>query len=538
MISKVQAHLNQNPFLFYCISLLVAFGVWISLFWETSLFTSGFRYFINDHLMIAMHHELEQTGIFATMSSWIARDHNIGRFQPFYYIQAIAITQIFGINPIFWFSYACFLAALSSFFLFLFARLYGMSSLVATIFTGIVLIGPQAATWAQPSHPQVIGMTLLSASLLLAALSSKSTQHRTALDVCFFILTLLASLSKESFIIFIPALLAIKIYLYAEYKKVSLYQSIIHNRIVIGLSLLLMGGELTYIVSSIGTTKMGYAGLDEKSFDISKIFTTANTLIKASQPETLIISATFLAGIIIWKREPALISLRSLCLTALISLLIVIPQILLYTKSGIGNIYLIPATVGSALLLGWVLTLLQSHAKFLGYLLSGLALLIVLSSLSSVLKDYRQMATDSQYMNGLLQQTQVCTPDDKPILVVVNPRLRYEAILAVKVALNYIYDRNRLILATYGLEKTDFFSDRHRKDEARWAFLDPQAPLAWYDNVKITSFKEKDKIAAVIVFDRLDKDFLKTSTDWFNPQAYRTANFPVSFAPARLYCKQ
>ncbi len=530
--------ISRESITFYFISFALILALWFLIFWRTGLLTSGFRYLINDHLMITMAHDLGQKGFLSTVRDWIVFDHSIGRFQPFYYIQAITITQLFGINPTFWLSYVCLLAGLSSFFLFSFARLYGMPTLVAVIFVGIIFIGPQATMWALPSNPQVIGMTFLSATLLLAALNAESRKQRIVLDITFILLTALASLSKESFILFIPALLVIKVLLESEHKQITLYQAIMQNKSVIALLLSLMGVELAFILSSVGTDRMGYAGVDQNTFDFEKILSTIGTITKVTHLEVVAILAILLVVTIVWRKESFLNISRKLAPTLVISLLIVIPQILLYTKSGIDGIYLIPATVGVALLTCQILTLLQSQAKFVGYFLSALLFVIVLTGLPAVLSTYSQTAIDSKNMNNLFQQAQACTPNNDPILVAVNPRVRYEATLAVKRALNYVYQRNNLILATYGLEKTDFFSDRLQLVEASMSFLNPQGPLEWYDNRSITHFSEKDRISAVIVFDHLDEDFLKSSDNWFIPSNYKHTDFPISFAPARLYCKR
>jgi hypothetical protein len=519
------------------ILLLICLACFV-VFWQTGLLSSGFRLFINDHLMIKMHHDVVEQGLFAAIKQWVVIDHKISRFQPFYYIQAVTLSKLFGPNAFLWFSYASLLTGLMGCCLFLFARLLDMPILVALFFSGAVLIGPQAATWAQPSHPQVVGMFLLTASLLFAGVSAKPNRYQTVSEITFIVLVFLASLSKESFIIFIPALLSIKVWLHSRFHRVSFYQAIAQNKLVIALLLSLTAIQILYILFVIGTTGMGYAGVDQNTFKFSRLGATLITLIQRSHLEIFVASIIIALILTAWKQQP-LADFKILYPVGLIVLLIVFPQILLYAKSGIGGIYLVPAIIGSALLNAQALTLLKERSKWWGNAMVGVAIVILLAGMPYVWNTYSQMATDSRRINTFLQQVETCTPNNEPILIALNPRVRYEIAFATKNTLDIAFQRNQLILATYGLEKTDFFSNSLRKLENKWSFLDPQQVVAAYDGRTITTYNgDKNEIAAIAIFDNLNRDFLQTSSDWFVRENYRVMKFPNSMVPIRLYCKK
>ncbi len=108
----------------------------------------------------------------------------------------------------------------------------------------------------------------------------------------------------------------------------------------------------------------------------------------------------------------------------------------------------------------------------------------------------------------------------------------------MKATLNSVFQRDNLLIATYGLEKTDFFSDTIGDAEKTLLFLDPSDISEHFGNKTILAFPDKSKIKAVVVFDDLDNDFLKTSSSWFVPENFQRTSFSTTIALARLYCKQ
>ncbi|MBE9070368.1 hypothetical protein IQ260_27370 [Leptolyngbya cf. ectocarpi LEGE 11479] len=529
---------KRNSLLVNILALVTIFSLCFFVFFQTGLLFSGFNLFLNDHLMITMHHEVQQIGLWATVERWLINDYNHGRFQPFYYFQDILLTQIFGVNANLWFAHTCVLASLTTFALFAVARNIGMSLLTACIFPAFVLVGPQAIMWAQPSYPQVIGTFLLAIAMLLAVIPTKVDDPRQNLlfNILFVLFVLLTSLSKESYIIFIPALMAIRIWAYAQTRKTSLYnaaqRTLKTNAILLGIVIV----ELLYISLVIGVDGMGYAGIQEETFQVSKFLRTIHTFLSNSYLQIFGISFLMSLILLVRRRESISAFLNHLLPAVSIAFLIISPQILLYTKSDIRGYYLIPATIGSALLITYCIHLLSSHSKLAAYLLVSLSIVLISTNFSAVWKSYTFTAYDNRNINSLLQQTQNCTTNQDPILVVSNPRVRYEASLATRKILNYVHDRQNLILATYGLEGTDFYSEKYRDAEAIWSFIDPQYVSQQYDGKTISAFQQKQEIMAVIVFDGLDEEFLTTST-WFKEDKFEKSVFPITFAPANLYCK-
>jgi hypothetical protein len=545
-LSIARMRMNQTQIIDFLIIPSLIFITCYLIFLTSGLLSSGLRLFINDHLFVAINHDLKEIGFISTIHKWLLFGRSIGRFTPFIYINLTVLTLFFGINPTLWFSHAFLLTSLMGCFLFLFARFLKMPILIALIFSGLVLIGPQAIVWAQPSNTQLPGMFLLSAALLFAGISAKVEQHKTVFDIIFIFVVLLMSLSKESFIIFIPALVLIKVWSYQQLKQVSLRESIIRNSVVTAALLCIALLEIFYIVFVISVRGMGYAGIDEDTLKPYKILSASSTLLSSTHFEIFVLSLILVLLIVLWKRQSFIDLIKQLAPVFVIFLLTVVPQIILYTKSGFilytksgsNGQYLVPAVVGTALLTSFTLLLLNFRSRFLSMIMVGLTIFVICTESFTVWNVYNQMSRDSKIINNLFQAIHSCTPNNEPILIVGNPRVRVEAYTAMKSTLNYALQRDNLIIATYGLEKTNFFSNTLQQDERAFLFIDPKYIPYLYGNRTILNFQDKSKIKAIVIFDSLEDDFLKTSSDWFKLENFQRSSFPNTIAPATLYCKQ
>jgi hypothetical protein len=537
-LSIARMRMNQTQIIDFLIIPSLIFITCYLIFLTSGLLSSGLRLFINDHLFVAINHDLKEIGFISTIHKWLLFGRSIGRFTPFSYINLTVLTLFFGINPTLLFSHAFLLTSLMGCFLFLFARFLKMPILIALIFSGLVLIGPQAIVWAQPSNTQLTGMFLLSAALLFAGISAKVEHHKAVFDIIFIFVVLLMSLSKESFIIFIPALVLIKVWSYQQLKQVSLRESIVRNSVVTAALLCIAFLEIFYIVFVINVRGMGYAGLDENTLKPYRILSASSTLLSSTHFEIFVLSLILVLLIVLWKRQSFIDLIKQLAPVFVIFLLTVVPQIILYAKSGFDGQYLVPAVVGTALLTSFTLLLLNFRSRFLSMIMVGLTIFIICTESFTVWNVYNQMSRDSKVINNLFQAIHSCTPNNEPILIVGNPRMRFEAYMAMQSTLNYALQRDNLIIATYGLEKTNFFSNTLQQYERALLFLDPKTISDLYGNRTILNFQDKSKIKAIVMFDSLEDDFLKTSSDWFKLENFQRSSFPNTIAPATLYCKQ
>jgi hypothetical protein len=288
----------------------------------------------------------------------------------------------------------------------------------------------------------------------------------------------------------------------------------------------------------LGTRGTGYAGVDKNSLQISAIISTINVLLRDS---FFLITFIFIILLLILSRlnkESIWVPIKELFPFSLFFLIALVPHVLLYSKSGISaGFYLFPFIAIACLLLAKTLSLISNYSKWLNILILSILCIFLISQFSLAWGMYSQQASDSKAINNLLKQIEQCTPDNQPVLVVVNPRVRYEVADALQRVLRNTANKNNLLVATYGLDKTNFYSETLKNAEKNWDFLDPEAVVAMYKNRTILNFENKNNIKAIIIFDGLDNDFIETNKGWFFTEKYHLSSFNISFAQARLYCK-
>lgn len=528
---------NRNNLINFLI-LIVFILFFLMTTFKTGLLTSGFRYLIDDHQIPLMYQDLTTKGFLETIYTWIDYDRKVGRFRPYYQIHIVTLTQLFGLNSVLWFLYISIIGSLTAFFLFLFGRLLNFSVSIALIFSVSTLLGSQSEIWMRPMIPDSQGMFFLSIALVLLMVSCKYKNHSKSNNICFLIFTILMSLSKESYIIFIPTLIVLKIWLHTYYHQVPLWQAIKKNKFLLISLTSILTLEISYIVFFLGTSGTGYAGVDKNSLQISSIAAATNVFFKESF--FIITLICIVLSLILSKlnQDSILVPIKEFIPFFILLLVAIIPHIILYSKSGISaGFYLFPAILMACLFLTKALSFINFYSKGLSLLLTSILCVLLVNRLPLVWNMYSQQANDSKSINNLLTQVELCTPNNESILVVVNPRVRYEVADALQRVLRITANRDNLIVVTYGLDKTHFHSEKLKESEKHWIFLSPEAVVAMYQNRTLLNTKDKNNIKAVIIFDGLDDDFMKTNKTWFFPEKHKLNKFNISFAPANLYCK-
>jgi hypothetical protein len=539
-MNRLPKIINTNNESFVSILALLFFiGIFFITASYSDLLNSGFRYFIDDHQIPVMKQDLDNHGFWETVKIWINHDRSMQRFRPYFQLQAVTITQLLGVNSFLWFSYITLLGAFTSFFLFAFGRILFFSIPVSLFFPIATLLGKQSEIWVRPMIPDAQGMFFLSAALLFIGLSCNHSKYSKINSVIAIILIIIMSLCKESYIIFIPTLISLKVWLYSDFQKISLWKSIDTNKIFIGVLLAAMFLELTYIVFFLGTSGMGYAGVDNETLDLFAILRTSKDLLLQSYFLPTIISIVILFVTTRLTHRSLLVTLKKIIPFIILLFISLIPQTLIYTKSGIiAAFYLFPFILVSTLLLSKILSLIGDSCRWLGVLLVSCLLFTLVFNQSPLAWDiYSQQSQEKQYMNELIDQIEICSEKPDPILVVLNPRVRYEVSDALQKVLRSVKHREQLFIATYGLEGSLFYFDKLADTEAVWNFLDPKAILPSY-NGTLLDIHDKGDIKTIVIFDGLDDDFAKSNIDWFSPKEYQMKRFDISLAPSTLYCKK
>ncbi len=348
---------------------LIAFSLylifWISFLSITGTLTSGYH-LSDDHEAITFRAYMDENGFVKTYEKAMREDLAL-RFRPFYYLHRITLIAVFGTNFFLWSIHHAVLAILTSFFLFLFIYKQGYRFSSSLIFPLIILIGAQSAIWWRLGPNETIGLFFYSLSLFLLVNSiNTGEKYQKFFSV---LCLLLSSLSKESFLILVPTYLIILIYL--EYKSkptVSVFRIIKRNILLMVITILFLASALYVIINVIGKNSDGYFNYESAiNSYLSFIFTELgrNKYFKLIKIGFIFLGIIFVFAILkldkIKGRLQFVFSglkldlfkgrIPSYIFIILIFLSIIIPQHILYHRSGLWERYLIPLTLGYAILI-------------------------------------------------------------------------------------------------------------------------------------------------------------------------------------------
>jgi hypothetical protein len=521
-INFFKNHSNLSVFLFILI-------FWFFLFITSASLFSGYH-FTDDHEIVHINHNFinQKLSIIEVFSQWINTDYSTGRFRPFYYIHRILATKFLGIDFGWWSVYTGLLAVFTTFLLFVFGRLLEFSIKEALLFSFLTTLGTQSAVWWQLGPAETIGTFLLSATLVLAFQSEVSNSYKNIYNTSMLFCVLMMSLSKESFIIIIPAIAFIKLRVSRQFRFPSWTQAVRANKFSLCILGFIFCVELLFVKFYIGLAPdIGYAGIDE--FSILRIVRVAKNLSQAG--DWWVILASLISMILITMLHSSKLiftSLKILYFPIILLLLVAVPQIFLYAKSGIAQRYLLPGILGYAFLTVTFYRYLNINYKFQ----SKLILLLILISLSLKLS----LAWDAAHTFGLegksttalLETVQANTEPEDPILIVTNPFIYSEWNSSIKKYLNYVSKRSNLYLSTYGSKTSKFYRNI----------------VAFYNFNTLDKLKNKREISCIITFPEMKKIFLKNSSSWFfrnNFKEYEFGSFNRNLnknSKIYLYCRK
>lgn len=478
--------------------------------------TSGYH-FIDDHEMIVIHSDLEKAPVLNVMANLIKKDLNI-RFRPMYFVHRIIEIKIFGADFFTLSFYTGILAALTFSFFYLGARKLKFSALESLIFVLLAFIGSQMAIWWMLGPNETIGMFFLGLTFLFLA---KSAERKNYLrdTVLFSVFLVFASLSKESFVIVIPAFVFYKIWNEKNIFGISLRESI-QNNLVLLLPAAAMVFEIWMIYFAVGTNTIGYAGSTSGWEELKRgilAIITSKIMLKDWLTFFGIITFLFFLGVVLQKGEKKkkmAYIFKNILPSIIFSFLIVAPGILMYAKSGMAERYLLPSAFGLAFL---AVFLVRENPKIFFRAAGGvIAVIFLLGSFKITEDSAKAFAASGIYTNQLLSAAIANSKPDAKILLAVDPVDRFEASDAIK---TYLLREKRDNVFGYSLPR-EYKSDFEFGLEKGWE--------SWYKGKMLSDMVGPpdmiimtDKIQAERFFSetRLDKDDYKSELSADNPHA-------------------
>jgi hypothetical protein len=501
---------------------LVIFTVfWTFVLLVTGTITSGFH-FIDDHELIRMDHDLDNGSFGSVASDWILRDFAL-RFRPFYYLHRVISVQIFGDNFVLFSLQNLVLLILTSWLLFLTFRNLRFSTIQSLGFSFLSLVGTQAAIWWRLGPNETIGIFVFSLSLYFLT-KSYIVERGRLYFVSSFVFMFFATLSKESFIMMVPLYVFLNFLLYWNKYKVGILKNIWENKLFNFLWLVILGIEAYIVMVVVGTNKIGYAGADSESLGLRRILGTIKSLITQLNWQLVVYLAVLCGALFLyrWFRKRSLprYQLKLLLLTAFVFIISVVPQGVIYAKSGVYERYLIPGSLAvafvSTALFFISVSLVESRMRkqILTVLIVGIALYTSYAHVKATVNTAEAFTLEGVTLNSALKKLDENISGDDILVIAAEPANNFEQGYSLKYYLQYVLEHSNFYYYPISLKSTSTKFEQGLS-EGFVSFL----------NVRTTDDLENESNAkAVWIFAEVEELFLQHAV-WFNAEDYTREQF-------------
>lgn len=314
-----------------------------AFFIGTGTIFSGYH-FTDDHEIIRINNNLNTSSLFSVINQWTSNDFNI-RFRPLYYPHRVLLVKLFGLNFLMWSVYYLMMLIVTFCLLYLSLRKFKAPIIVSLLFPVIAIAGAQAENWWRLGTSENIGALFLALSFYYL---KEPEKNKNRANILFILFLLMAALCKESFIVVIPAILFLKIYLNTQTQKLSI-KKIISGNLLLLIPLFCVVLFLYIIYFHIGINQIGYAGI-ESGTQIRDLLTQIAVIFKEEfYYYWILVLACFVFTLFLVKNDNDLrVYFQKIAGELFFLVLFLTPLLILYAKSGMKDRYLIPATIGAS----------------------------------------------------------------------------------------------------------------------------------------------------------------------------------------------
>lgn len=515
------------------------FTFWVTVLLYSETFPAGFH-LGDDYEIIKFHTSVEKSGTYSSIKDYILEDLNVrSRYRPVFSINRALAMSVFDLNFSLILAYFCFLGILTSYFLYKFCITIKFSFIQSILFSLTTLIGNASVIWIETSDAENIGMLFLSLSLFFMSKAVYEEKYRLIYYSFFYFFLILMSASKESFILVIPAIIFLYLWIYSNKFQINIRQTIKENKLSLIILFLIFVFSLLLIKIFVLNNAPKYTGVDIKilSFSVLKGF--------FSEILSLIITYLIILGILIFsiytlyknqiKGIKNVISElnKKYGFITITFLLITIPQYLNYYKSTLLNRYYLPFLLGFSLYLVYLnnqIDKAQYISKLVKYLFTVLIIVFVFFELKNVtIKDFKHSSNDAKMVKNLVGSVTDKINKDSTILIVIDP---VQNIQPCRALLYYLRD-----IKEYSKVKVRFTkrNDVH-KIYSDTTFYNNMLNISsrMFRNESFDSLKNKNEINGVVILWGLEENFLKENNNWFKTEDFNRYQFGIY----RLYTKK
>lgn len=307
----------------------------------TGTFTSGFH-LVDDWEYAKYVDQMHSESLWQCIKETIDADLQL-RFRPLYFVNRVCIAAVFGINLMAMSAVKAIEIILALGFLYYCARLLKCNVVYAMLFSLTVMVGYQSAVWWKLGPQESFGIMVFAMGFYCLLKWFRTERKWYALVSVF--LFFLMSIYKESFILLLPFVMLYVVYEQMKGQKVTIanfWNSVktkLPYLVCIGI---IFAAEMLLIVFVIGTNNYSYVGLDSK-ITLSEYQDIWGNVFRADLKWYVRFGTLFLMIVLTYWEQ-----LKKLGWEILLTLSIVIPQVVIYSKSAITERYILPAVFGFA----------------------------------------------------------------------------------------------------------------------------------------------------------------------------------------------
>ncbi len=500
------------------ILIISSFFIFLFLFLGLSgTITSGYH-FVDDHEIIRIENELESSSLIQVTKKWIKDDLRM-RFRPVYIIHRILETKLFGSNWLIWKIYTGLLAVICWSCFYAGMRKLNLPEWESVLFVLISFMGPQMAIWWRLGPNETIGLVFLAIGFLF--MTNCTYKYYYFNSALFYFTIILSALSKESLLMTVPAFLILKIWNEKVLFNISIKQVVKKNYLIlIPIVITIVCCFIIITMVGINVDSMSQVRIDDRIWSLlNKMY----LIIKNSFIDYLSLILTLIILSLLFIREQIALKnyWRDLIFPFFFSLLVLIPNIVLYSNSGIWERYYLPATLGLAFLIAFIVFKIETKYLWLRKLIIIAVFVFSISPLDDSFRNALEFAKDGRFTNSLLSSVEDNIDEKTQLLIVVDPVQYYEQSVSLKYYLTINGVKN-----IYGHPLIKNYED---------PFLQKLA-LGWLSYFEGKQMDQLTEPPGIIVF--LDKAINESFFIQSHINPYDYINVLESSSPFALFVKQ
>lgn len=513
-------------------SIIFAFLVvgFFAVFRIPSAINIGF-FISEDHLLYRTYNELNSETFVQTFENSVKRDMDINRrFRPLWVLYILSTVSVFGVDLLMFSFLSIFICIVTAFFLYKSCMNLGFNTFLSILFPFITLIGPATVMYIRRIDGEIQGMLLLSISIyFLTRVFSLSNSSKSWSKILFVLFLISSALIKESFLLVIPAILFLYIYLYSDRNSVNLLQSAKKNYLMATILMVYFLIHLLLLKSFVDIEKHNYAGVESDLFTPNTILDFTKTALSSGIFLLVIISIGLLLDHeYLWNKSDKQISARYrnriLGIIAFM-LLFVVPQLFLYYRIGFENRYYLPYLMGySFALIAFADIIFKSKevSKVSKYIFSSL--LVVLVVMQYTYDAYPSLTFQAKRCKALTGAADlVMKSPHEDLLIVLDPLMNLWDAYSLGLYMKYFDSEKDFRFDLINSNQTSKLLDdpKYREDISKKSF-------AFVDKNRFNIIDSLDKIPEInniLIIGNLNDRFVEENKKWFDENKFEKKKF-------------